>query len=56
MNPELSANEADVHEQMLEVGEAEEPEVPSADVEANPADVQEQSLPVPSAEEDWPDA
>lgn len=57
MNPEPSANEADVLEQLQEVREGDEPEIPPAvEVEANPADVHEQSLPVPAEEEDWPDA
>lgn len=57
MTPEQSANEADVLEQLQEVGEADEPEIPPvSEVEANPADVHEQSMPVPAEEEDWPDA
>lgn len=56
MNPETTVNEADFLEQTREVGEADEPEQPTAsEVEANPADLQEQSLPVPSEEEDWRD-
>lgn len=58
MNPESSANEADVLEQSREVGETDEPEQPEQPVtvgEADPTDVHEQSLPVPSEEEDWPD-
>lgn len=53
MNPEPSANEADLLDQAREIGEAEESEQPSVlDAEADPADVQEQSLPVPSEEEE----
>lgn len=56
MNPETSANEADVLEQAREVGEAEEAERPTVlEAEADPADLHEQSLPVPSEEEDWRD-
>jgi hypothetical protein len=55
VNPEPSANEADLLDQAREIGEAEEPEQPPVlDAEADPADVQEQSLPVPSEEEDRP--
>jgi len=55
VNPESSANEADVLDQSREVGEADEPEQPVVVGEADPTDVQEQRLPVPSEEEDWPD-
>jgi hypothetical protein len=57
VNPETGANEADVLEQMRDLRDDAEPDIPpTMDTEANPADVSEQSLAVPSEEEDWPGA
>jgi acyl-CoA thioesterase len=54
MNPEPTANEADLLEQQLDVLPAEDDDFRpiDQDVEADPADVQEQQRPVPAEDEE----
>ncbi|GAB3467972.1 hypothetical protein [Actinophytocola sediminis] len=57
MNPEPSADEADILEQSREVGadtgtDTEQEPPATADAEADSADLHDQSLPVPADDED----